>query len=78
MESTSLKCIFGNCFDLIFAECLIDWSKNILIFELEYKLVGKDITYRMLLYLFVYFLHKITTNKHAILFDREIVNNRAI
>lgn len=40
--------------------------------ELEYLLVGKDITYRMLLYLFVYFLRKITTNKHAILFTMKL------
>lgn len=34
--------------------------------------------WEMISYLCKYFLCKITTNKHAILFDREKVNNRAI
>lgn len=42
-----------------------------LIFKLEYILIGKDIIYRMLLYHFVYFLRKITTDKHAILSNLE-------
>lgn len=45
-----------------------------LIFKLEYILIGKDIIYRMLLYLFVYFLRKITTDKHAILYNLEIIS----
>lgn len=44
------------------------------IFELEYILIGKDITYRMLLNLFVYFLRKMTTDEQAILSNLKIIS----
>lgn len=83
MGPTALNCIFWEWFRLDFTECLMSnmcyyyWLvKNMLqvIFELEYILIGKDITYRMLLYLFVYFLRKMTTDKQAILSNLKIIS----
>lgn len=83
MGPTALKCIFWEWFRLDFTECLMSnmcyyyWLvKNMLqvIFELENILIGKDIIYRMLLYLFVYFLRKMTTDKQAILSNLKIIS----
>lgn len=83
MGPTALKCIFWEWFRLAFTECLMSnmcyyyWLvKNMLqvIFKLEYILIGKDITYRMLLNLFVYFLRKMTTDKQAILSNLKIIS----
>lgn len=83
MGPTALKCIFGEWFRLDFTECLMSnmcyyyWLvKNMLhvIFKLEHILLGKDIIYRMLLYLFVYFLRKMTTDKQAILSNLKIIS----
>lgn len=83
MGPTALKCIFWEWFRLDFTECLMSnmcyyyWLvKNMLqvICKLEYILIGKDITYRMLLYLFVYFLRKMTTDKQAILSNLKIIS----
>lgn len=79
--TAALKCIFWEWFRLDFTECLMSnmchyyWLvKNMLIFKLEYILIGKDVIYRMILYLFVYFLLKITTDKHGILSNLEIIS----